>query len=126
MSVEEFDISTERRGNYLFLQTFGQVTENSIINLGKFISQICKQENIKKVLIDVRGMQGALSVSELYYAVSQYTLHVGKEIKVAYINPPPEWIPEDDQFSRDVAFNRGGTLELFKTETEALTWLGVD
>ena len=68
-------------------------------------------------------MQGALTVGELYYATPAFLRAAGVSNRIAYINPPPQWSNSDDQFSRDVASNHNGSLEVFATEDEAVEWL---
>ena len=50
-------------------------------------------------------------------------MEIGQTIKVAYVNRPEAWRPDDDQFSRDLAYNRGALLELFDTIDDATSWL---
>ena len=68
-------------------------------------------------------MEGALSIVDLYDVTPRFVETVGRHVRVAYINPPKEWIPENDKFSRNVAFNRGGALEVFASEKDAVDWL---
>ena len=75
------------------------------------------------MIIDCQSIEGALSPATLHRATPAYTQEVGRTLKVAYINPPPQWKPSDDQFSRDLEYNRGGLLELFDSATEAVQWL---
>ena len=64
-----------------------------------------------------------LDPGSLYFAVQECVKIWGPQTHVAYINPPNEWVPADDQFSRDVAHNYGGSLELFNSAEEAVAWL---
>ena len=118
-----FDIQAESREGYVFLTAAGEVTPNSILELGSTIHEHCAAEGKQGVIIDSHEMVGALPVSSLINVTQEFVKRVGPGIKVAYINPPAEWTPEDDQFSRNVANNRGGALEVFGSEGEAREWL---
>ncbi len=117
------EITSETRDGYLFLAASGEVTQSSILNLGTEVRQRCDSAGLEGVIIDCREMCGALSVGELFTVTQQFCRIVGPAISVAYINRPAEWDPVDDQFSRDVAINRGGSLEVFESERQAAEWL---
>ena len=68
-------------------------------------------------------MTGALSAADLAIVTPEFIRTVGPDCRVAYINAPAEWTPEDDEFSRSVAKRRGGNLEVFITVAEAEEWL---
>ena len=101
----------------------GEITEEGLIALGTFIRSSCDDFGVQGAIIDCRKIEGALSPESLYRTTPAYTMEVGQTIKVAYINPPEHWRPSDDQFSRDIAYNRGGLLELFETKEDAVRWL---
>ncbi len=101
----------------------GLITPESLVELGRFIRECCESQNVGGAIIDCEAIEGALSPADLHNATPAYTQEVGRSIKVAYINPPAHWKPSDDQFSRDLAYNRGGMLELFDDATAAVRWL---
>jgi len=101
----------------------GPISSESLVELGRFIRHSCEDNKVGGAIIDCQSIEGALSPATLHSATPAYTEEVGPGLRVAYINPPPHWKPSDDQFSRDLAYNRGGLLELFDTATEAVQWL---
>lgn len=101
----------------------GPITEDSLVELGDFVRVSCEQARIDGAIIDCKAIEGALSAESLYRATPEFAMAVGREIKVAYINPPESWRPDVDQFSRDVAYNRGSLLELFDSTDDAVHWL---
>ena len=101
----------------------GPIEPESLVELGRFIRQSCESQKVGGAIIDCQAIEGALSPARLHTATPAYTHEVGRTLRVAYINPPPQWKPTDDQFSRDLAYNRGGLLELFGTAAEAVEWL---
>jgi len=118
-----FDIGMERRDGYLFVTAKGDVRRETILQLGEEIRVECGKADIHRVLVDCGQMRGALTAAELATVTAEFIRTIGPATKVAYVNPPPEWNPEEDQFSRDVARKRGGSLELFASEAEAVAWL---
>ena len=101
----------------------GEISEGSLADLGTFVRKSCDDIGVTGAIIDARRIEGALSPQSLYRATPAFTMEIGQTIKVAYINPPAAWNPADDQFSRDLAYNRGGMLELFETAEDAVVWL---
>lgn len=101
----------------------GPITVDGVIELGKFIRTTCDAADVKGTIVDCRAIEGALSPTTLYETTPAFTNEVGRSIRVAYINPPAHWKAVDDQFSRDLAHNRGGLLELFESAEDAVTWL---
>ncbi len=123
-----FELTVEECDGYLRIATSGTVSMQNIERLGGQVREVCERHGINNVVIDCRGMKGALTVGEMYAATPKFVNAMGQLIRAAYINPPPDWIPEDDKFSRNVAYNRGGNLELFASEEDAVAWfsLGTD
>jgi hypothetical protein len=99
------------------------ISEDDLMELGKFIRESCESRKVGGAILDCQAIEGALSPGALHTATPAYTEEAGRSLKVAYINPPPHWKPGDDQFGRDLAYNRGGLLELFDTATDAAQWL---
>ncbi len=118
-----FALEIQKHDGYLYLDVSGTLTQESLINLGHRIHQLCDDHKVLAVLLDCKNMQGALSLGDLYFASQKYTEAVGTEIRVAYINPPEAWSPSDDEFGRTMVHSRGGALELFASKEEAKKWL---
>lgn len=119
----ELSLAADKVSGFPLVIASGPITEESLVALGDFIRDSCEKEQVDGAIIDCGAIEGALSAESLYRATPAYTMAVGQKIKVAYINPPESWHPDDDQFSRDVAYNRGGLLELFETADDAVRWL---
>jgi hypothetical protein len=118
-----FTLATQDVEGFPVVVATGPITTDSLIELGRYIRTTCENAGVKGTIIDCAAIEGALSPESLYQATPAYTNEVGRSIRVAYINPPAHWKPADDQFSRDLAHNRGGMLELFDTAEDAVGWL---
>ena len=101
----------------------GPITEDSLVVLGAFVRKTCDEGGVQGAIIDCKDIEGALSPESIYRATPAFSITIGQDIKVAYINPPASWSPADDQFSRDLAYNRGVMLEVFDTADDAAHWL---
>ena len=119
----QFELAEDAVDGFPLVTPIGEITEDSLVDLGAFIRKSCGDFGVKGVVIDASRIEGALSAQSLYRATPAFTLEIGQTIKVAYINRPDEWVPADDQFSRDLAYNRGAMLELFETTEDAVAWL---
>ena len=118
-----FEVSIDQMEGVPVFRARGPVTTPNCLSLAEEINVHIQEKQIKGVVVDCAGMQGALDVGELFYMTQEFIRIVGIGVKVAYINPPSSWIPQDDEFSRNVARNRGGMLELFLDVSEAIAWL---
>lgn len=118
----QFHVSENSVEGYPLVAAAGLITEDSLVALGQFVRQTCENSRVNGAIIDCRAIEGALSPEILQRATPAYTTAVGRTLKVAYINPPAHWRPSDDQFSRDLAYNRGGLLELFESAADAVQW----
>ena len=118
----QISLSEHSVEGYPLVIASGLITEDSLIELGRFIRQACESTKVSAAIIDCQAIQGALTPEILQSATPAYIREVGPSLKVAYINPPSHWKSADDRFSRDLAYNRGGQLELFDTATDAVQW----
>ena len=118
----QISLSADSVEGYPLIIASGRITEDSLMELGRFVREACEAAKTNGAIIDCQAIQGALSPEILQSATPAYMQEIGRSLKVAYINPPAHWTPSDDQFSRDLAYNRGGLLELFDTATQAVQW----
>lgn len=81
----------------------GPISEESLIELARFIRNICDIQNVAGAIIDCQAIEGALSPLKMHNASPVYAMEIGRTLKVAYINPPEHWNASDDQFSRNLS-----------------------
>jgi hypothetical protein len=82
---------------------------------------VCKRENLEKVLIDGFNLEGPISIWERYQVGEEYARVVGPKIKVALVGKR-ELI---DLTMENVVVNRSGRFKVFHEMESALQWLGV-
>ena len=119
----EFSVQPEDVDGFPVIVASGPITVASAIELGGFIRTTCETSGVTGAIVDCGAIEGALSAESIYEMTPAFTNVVGRSIRVAYINPPAHWSAEDDQFSRDLAHNRGGFLEVFETADDAVAWI---
>lgn len=119
----EFELSPEKAEEFPIVIARGPISEEDAIALGTYIRNTCDADGVEGAIIDCAAIEGALTPEEIYRFTPAFSREVGQSIRVAYINRPPQWPPADDQFSRDLAYNRGAHLELFESIPDAISWL---
>ena len=80
-----------------------------------------KQEGIRKLLIDISGIDtGPPTVSERHWIIGELALAGRGAVRLAVVMRP-EFIDPDD-FDASVAIGRGRALQEFASEASALAW----
>ena len=118
-----FQIQFRQQDDILWFDAVGDVTHDGIVELAGVIRRECDAANCPRAIVDCQKMEGALSPGNIYFATQEFVRIIGGRTRVAYINPPDHWAPADDRFSRDVAHNHGGSLELFASVDDAIAWV---
>jgi hypothetical protein len=108
---------------YLTACAFGSRTRAVVSSLVTEISNAAIQKQCRKVLIDVRELQGWLGVFDSYYIVTKDLQRLrGKGIvKAAIVDRPLPRMRE--MFFQTVSHNRGFNLRIFEDPEAALAWL---
>lgn len=123
MSTSTFNVQIHHEKPFPLFSAQGLISSHALLNLADQIRSYCDLNDSLGVIIDCSAIEGALKIDELFFATQEFVKRVGLHRKIAYINPPASWKPEDDQFSRDVAQNRGMRLECFDDLDQAIGWL---
>lgn len=116
--MKTFDV----RDGYLFVYYDERNDVNSLIVLMNEVAEICKRENIKKLLADLSNMKGEPSLLDRFTLGLSAVWILRGLSKSALIYRDVE----TNQFAETVAVNRG--LPTFVTHDieEAKRWLGVE
>jgi len=111
----------QNMGEYLLIEV------NELRSLDLFLSSIyevadqCRKENLNKVLIDIRKMEGNPNIFDRYRVGIEIAKAWGAKIKVAVIARPGMV----NRMAENTAVNRGAKLmATFDVET-ALNWLEI-
>ena len=111
--------SFENRGSYLF----ARITEPYSLKMGfaflQEFSDVCRQENVEKALIDGFILERPISTWDRYQLGEEYIRVVGPKIKVALVGKR-DLI---DLTMENVVVNRNGRFKVFHEMEHALKWL---
>lgn len=111
----------ELKNDYLFAQYTDAYELEPCLAYMQDIAEACRREAVTKVLCDVRGMQGKISVMDSFQlAVAGAVAFRGLQLAGVYRRE------EMDLFAETVIRNRGGNVRVFGDMDEAKAWLGVE
>ena len=114
-------ITYTNQGNYLLIE----VNEAySFMLAKKLVHQIVaygKKENLNKILLDLRNMDGDFKIMDRYEIGVEVAKVWGKDVQVASLAKESEI----NFLVENVAVNRGAKLRVFSILEPALEWLNV-
>lgn len=109
--------------NYLLVELSGEFSLNLIMDVIHKIVEKGKNENINKVLVDIRTLEGNPSILDRYKIGLEISKVWGKKIQVASIGKKNL----NNYVAENVAVNRGAKFRVFTEIESALEWLeGLD
>jgi hypothetical protein len=114
-----FEINKQAGENYVLYEISGLNSLQNFIQLADQIREYSLQAHISNFVLDCAGIQGSLSMGELFELGNYFAARL-KACKLVAIHTPPEW--RNNQFSENVIHNRGGRLEHFPSLEEAERW----
>jgi hypothetical protein len=123
METESYQLEFERKDGFLYARASGERTRDTVTALTFAILEAAREADFPRVLIDVRALEGRLSVLDSYLVVTQVFERLrGQGVNRAaildeQISSRREW------FIETVARNRGFNFRVFPDEAEALAWL---
>ena len=109
----------ENRGSHLFVE----VTDPLMITAAVFqdIADVCRNQNLNKVLMDLRTVRTTLSTFDRYKAGLYVASIIGPSIKVAVVAQAALIT----HMAETVAVNRYGKLKVCSEVGQAMDWLGL-
>ena len=122
--MDSYRITIEPRARYLYVQVSGPNTVQTIERYAAEIRDACVAHGVFKVLVVVRLHGPALSMLDVYKAVSAASdAAAGLGIRAAYVEPNPERSTDNLQIGESVARTRGIPTQTFRDEAAAEAWL---
>jgi hypothetical protein len=107
--------------DHLFVEYSGTYELRACLALMREIADTCRRESIPRVLCDVRGMLGEISIWDGFQlAVTGAEAFRGLQLAGVY------WAEDLDSLPELVIQNRGGNVRVFRSIEEAKAWLGVE
>ena len=111
----------ENKGDYLFVEVNEPYSLLLFLNTIHEVKEHCRKENLNKVLIDLRKVEGSPSIFDRYRIGIEIAKAWGSKIKVAVIAKPSML----NRMVENTAVNRGAKLMATFDEAVALAWLEI-
>jgi len=118
MSIQ---LQLEQMPDYLAARFTGVGVAEEVWRQFKFIAEHCRRAKGDKLLIDITGAEGEVSVTEKYLAAEESQIFARYGIKVAFIEKPERMDPR--RFFLVVAGNLRKIVEAFTDLQAAEEWL---
>ena len=117
-----FVISIPENKDYVLVRLQTDVSKELAMAFTRGATSLAKENDIMKILIDIRGFDSVSKVVEKYEFAYDAGLKLGltPQWKVAMIRDEDK---EDMQFFETVMRNAGFNYRMYTDEKEALTWL---
>jgi hypothetical protein len=118
------DLKTRVEGDVLWVTASGSRSKPTILSMAEEIAAACAQQGLRKVLIDVRALEGTLATIDSYEIISEWFPYIREKAAISHcaIVDRPE-IVGGYSFFETVAVNRGYRIRLFSSPEEGLAWL---
>ena len=118
-----YQITMKKKGDILHALIKDTRTRQTVLAAAEEILQACTEKKCPKLLVDVREMEGRLSIIDAYQlAATDFTQFRGKGIKQMAI---VDWPMSGGRrwFLETVMQNRGYHIQMFEDADEAMGWL---
>ena len=119
-----FELSTEKKGDVLWVTATGARSLQTVLAMAKDILAACVENKVKKVLTDVRALEGRLGVLDGYEIVKKHFPKMKDPSVISQIAIVDlKEFSGSFKFFEDVAVNRGFRVRIFSDIEEAIDWL---
>jgi len=112
----------QNMGDYLFIDVDEPYSLKLFLSTIHEVADHCRKENLNRVLIDLRKMEGSPNVFDRYEVGIEIVKAWGARIKVAVIARPSIL----NRMTENTAVNRGAKLLATSEMEDALKWLEVE
>ena len=111
----------ENKGDYLYVEHSIPYELDSFIALMKEVAEACREQNVHKVLVDVRRMTGKIKAMERFRLgeVGAEVFSGLAQVGIAYRKEEINW------FAETVGVNRGAHVRIFADIKKAKEWLEI-
>ena len=111
----------QNKGDYLCVDVSEPYSLDLLMSTIHEVADHCRKENLRKVLVDLRKMEGNPNIFDRYRIGIEITRVWGAKLKVAVIARPGTI----NRMAENTAVNRGAKLIATFDEESALTWLEI-
>ena len=119
-----YSLSNEKKDDILWVTATGTRNLETILAMSKDIQVACVENKVKKVLIDVRGLEGRLNMTNQYRLVAnEFPKMRNRSVITHNAIVDLKEFKDSYKFLELVAHNRGYLLRIFSDPEQAITWL---
>lgn len=121
--ASDFYVTAAPLGDILVVSFSGRSTESNAQAMTRRYFELVLASGLKKVLADIRSLQGRLSAAKTYFLVRDLPVNpVPADIKTAIVESAEQ--REFAQYLETTAANAGVYFRCFLDYKDALAWLG--
>jgi hypothetical protein len=119
-----YNLTIERKDDALLVKVTGKRSVEAVLAMSKDILKACAETGVKRVLVDVRHLEGQLKMMEAYDVVDQHFPKMRDRSIITHAAIVDSREPKGGRsFFETIAVNRGFALRVFTDADKALEWL---
>ena len=116
-----FKIKVNTEEGYILIRHYGETDLNENIQIGEKALQVAIKNRIKNVLVDVTGLTGGVSITDLFASTSHLAESTAEKPKTAIYGRQDQ--QRELEFIETVGLNRSMPIKSFMDRNAALAWL---
>lgn len=122
-----YNLETIRNEDHILARLTGERTRDTVSSAGRIILDSCREHQVEKVLVDVRKLEGRLSVFDSLMLIMEEfpRLQQARVLKKAAIVDSVKRL-ERISFFESIARRRGFNIRTFTSMDSARDWLARD
>ena len=117
----DFELNGSLDGDVLVVAFGGRLSASNATEMVDRYFDLVRAQRPKKVLADVRGLEGKVSAGRVYFLVRDLPQPVPQGIKTAFLDRAER--AEQAHFLESTAHNAGVELKAFVDPDAAMAWL---
>ena len=119
-----YNLTIEKKEDVLWVTATGNRSLQTVLAMSKDIFAACVEKKVKKVLADVRALEGRLNMIEAFDIPDKYFPKMrNRSVITRNAIVDLKEYENSYKFFENVAVNRGFHLRIFPNIEEALEWL---
>lgn len=119
-----FKIKVNTEEGYILVRHYGATDLNEYIEVGEKAQQVAIDNRVGKILVDVTGITGEASISDLFSSTKHHAETTSVKPKLALYGRQDQ--KSELEFVETVGTNRGMPIKSFMDRNAALAWLLTD
>lgn len=118
-----YELTLQNEKDILCVQVSGERTLQTLVGIAAEAIDMCQEKGVKKILINLQGLQGCLRTSEIYDLFTEKLRHLIAlhSLRISIVNPMSNI--HNHHFAEIVAANNGYNVRIFCDMNQATEWL---